>query len=503
MPPQTRATRATPPASRVYESPQLPQQAKFKPRRQRVYGRHSLGSVKAKRQETLTQIGFVRALSDREIDEEIEAYEMEEKARGKRRKTMTPSSRLHTQTLTQLDFVSTPRVECGDSQEEEEDDDEDEDEDGQGLEKAEEPEYENEDEGGQGPAEDDEPSDSQHEPPAPKRRPRRRGIITVRCIKVEPDHPSQSPTAPPPSDPVIRDSFVQDSPPHRSATQDSSLMPPPKTPTRKRVLEIPSSQSPATPLSAQRVPQTPRTHDERSPLKSRSCIPTSPDFSTQRIPQTPRTRDERSPLMSRSCNHTSPALPTSPIGYSKFAPFIRQSQISTQGITQDVAAAADDDDDAVSLVPASSPLRRVWSSQGTVTASQSPSKQVLSEFTAASSSSLLPPPRARISKVEIADSDADSDDEELETQETQEATQQGLCGAIMQVPSSPPPRDVRVASSPLRRPALVVQETFRGETQGESQWTMGGSQLLPDSLMGDSLLAVPPSLEDWEGEGEA
>ncbi|KFY05516.1 hypothetical protein V492_08477, partial [Pseudogymnoascus sp. VKM F-4246] len=171
MPPRTRAARVNPPAGRVYESPRLPtQQVKFQPRRQKVYGRHSFGDLKRKKQETLTQIGFVNPLTDKEIDEEIEAYEREEQTRNKRRKTLTPSSKFYTQTLTQLEFDSTPKVECRDTEDEDEDWDEDEDEDKE--------EQKEEEEQERGDMEADERTEHVSESPVPRRRSQRGGIIT-------------------------------------------------------------------------------------------------------------------------------------------------------------------------------------------------------------------------------------------------------------------------------------------------------------------------------------
>jgi hypothetical protein len=421
----------------------------FKPRRQRVYGRHSLGSVRTKRQETLTQIGFVNAtpLTDKEIDDEMEmeAYEREEKARRKRRKTTTPlRAKRFTQTLTQMPFASTSRTECRDSEGGEEE--EEQDEAGQ--------------DGHNEQAEEQEAPQQPDEPHVPKKRKsRRRGVITVRCIKVEPElSPSKSrPQSPELDDDtvVIHDSFGNTA--ASTQTGDAVLMPPPKTPTRKRILEVPSSQSPSTPLSTQSVSRTPRTHDERSPLKYRSH------------------------------NIVSPSLPC----LAK-ASGLGQSQVSTQGITQY--------SDEIAIVPDSSPMRRPDRSRRATTSSQSPSKQVLLEFGAASSSKAPPSSAAprTILKDEIADSDADSDDE-LETQEPAQMPPSNI-----QVPNSPdamPPLSL-LGSSPLRRPLLMAMDTqVDGLDVGETrtQWTR--SQLLPDSIMEDSLLPVPPVLEDsdWEG----
>ncbi|KFY05010.1 hypothetical protein O988_00333 [Pseudogymnoascus sp. VKM F-3808] len=444
MPPQTRAARVSAPAGRVYSSPQLPQQVKFQPRRQKVYGRNSLGSAKRKKQETLTQIGFVNPLTDKEIDDKIEAYEREEATRNKRRKTLTPSSKFYTQTLTQFNFDSTPKVECKDTEDEDEDDEE-------------ENEVEEELEQQQAEPEVDERTEHVSESPIPRRRPQRGGIITVRCIKVEPEaSPSPSPQKPTISS-SSQDTITTTKP---SPSQATTSMPPPKTPTRKRTLEVPSSLSPATPLSSQSVSHSLRTQDQRSPLKPRSTNP-------NRL--------------------TSPRLLSSP---SKLS-LPHQSQISTQAITQS---------SPLSRIPDSSPFRPPHITQST----QSPTAQVLSEFTAASTPTPSPP--RRVAKTEIADSDADSDGD-LEHDEEEE-DDGDLDPAPMQppvqVPSSPDTAPRRrwavTSSSPPRRPGLAVKETVLEEEGDDlgSQWTR--SQLLPGSLGMDSLLAVPPGWgdEEWD-----
>ncbi|OBT77561.1 hypothetical protein VF21_04609 [Pseudogymnoascus sp. 05NY08] len=456
MPPQTRAARVNAPAGRVYESPRLPPtQVKFQPRRQKVYGRHSLGDAKRKKQETLTQIGFVNPLTDKEIDEEIEAYEREEKTRNKRRKTLTPSSKFYTQTLTQLDFDSTPKVECRDTEDEDEDEDEEELEQEQNREKEQEQQ--------EADTETDERTEHVSESPVPRRRrPQRGGIITVRCIKVEPTtSPSPSPQKPTAIPPASSQNTTTKPSPSQEAT---TSMPPPKTPTRKRTLEVPSSLSPATPLSSQSISHGLRTRDERSPLKPRSG-------NLNRL--------------------TSPVLPSS---QSKLS-LPHQSQISTQAITQD---------SPLSRVPDSSPFRPRHVTQST----QSPTAQVLSEFTAASTPTPSPP--RRVAKTEIADSDADSD-ADLDEEEEEDEEDDGLAPLPprtqpqppIQVPSSPdaPPRRrwAVTSSSPPPRPGLAVKETVLGEEGDElgSQWTR--SQLLPGSLGMDSLLALPPGWGEEEG----
>ena len=172
-----------------------------------------------------------------------------------------------------------------------------------------------------------------------------------------------------------------------------------------------------------------------------------------------------------------------------------QSQISTQAITQD---------SPLSRVPDSSPFRPRHITQST----QSPTAQVLSEFTAASTPT--PPPPRRVAKTEIADSDADSDADLDDEEEEEEEDDDGLAPLPpraqppVQVPSSPDAAPRRrwavTSSSPPRRPRLTVKETVLGEEADElgSQWTR--SQLLPGSLGMDSLLALPPGWgdEDWD-----
>ncbi|ELR08086.1 hypothetical protein GMDG_02913, partial [Pseudogymnoascus destructans 20631-21] len=385
MPPQTRAARANPPPGRVYESPRLPaQQVKFQPRRQKVYGRHSLGEVKRKKQETLTQIGFVNLLTDKEIDEEIETYEREGKTR---RKTLTPSSKFYTQTLTQLDFDSMAKVKCRDAEVDDEDEDEEE----------------------EGEQEQEKEQAQQESSPDKTTKP----------------SPSQAATTP---------------------------MPPPK---------------PQPENAPSNITHGLRMHDQPSPLGRR--------------------------IGNTNLNvHTSP-IPSSP---SKLS-LPHQSQISTQAITQD---------SPLSRVPDSSPFRPRHMTQSTQS-TQSPTAQVLSEFTAASTPT--PPPPRRVAKTEIADSDADSeadldnldnDDEEGEEEEDDDCLAplppRTQPQPPIQVPSSPDAllrrRWAVTSSSPPPRPGLAVKETVFGEEVDElgSQWTR--SQLLPGSLGMDSLLALPP-----------
>ena len=107
-------TKAKAPANRVYSSPGALQQVRLKPRRHHVIARRSLGAPQRSRQQTLTQIDFVnlREAVDHD-DDENDIYEEEEHTRKrKRRRTEgdvpSSTSNFHTQTLTQLEFVSTP-----------------------------------------------------------------------------------------------------------------------------------------------------------------------------------------------------------------------------------------------------------------------------------------------------------------------------------------------------------------------------------------------------------
>lgn len=110
MAPQTRSRGTAAPPSRVYRSTPPSYQVQFPPRRREVktYSnrRHSTRSL---RQQTLTQIDYLR---DVDVEDDLHAMEDDEEGgRGraqKRRKTMgdvpdsTPSSTFHTQTLTQF-----------------------------------------------------------------------------------------------------------------------------------------------------------------------------------------------------------------------------------------------------------------------------------------------------------------------------------------------------------------------------------------------------------------
>jgi predicted transcriptional regulator len=103
MPPKKVST----PAERVFRSSDVKEQVRFKPRIQKIKTRHSLGSAKS-RQQTLTQIDFVSLQPTEDIDAEIEAWEEEQRPKKRRRHTDGNISTHRTQTLTQLEFASTP-----------------------------------------------------------------------------------------------------------------------------------------------------------------------------------------------------------------------------------------------------------------------------------------------------------------------------------------------------------------------------------------------------------
>ncbi|KAK0733257.1 hypothetical protein B0T26DRAFT_683280 [Lasiosphaeria miniovina] len=92
------------PAGRIYGSSPAPQQAQFPARRRvvKTYGRKSkTSSARALRQQTLTQIDYVRPPGS---GDDADALLVDKKRSQKRRKTMgdTPNSSFHTQTLTQF-----------------------------------------------------------------------------------------------------------------------------------------------------------------------------------------------------------------------------------------------------------------------------------------------------------------------------------------------------------------------------------------------------------------
>lgn len=103
-------TRPKAPANRVYSSPIAQQQVTFKPRKKGIAASRSLGTGRPSRQETLTQMDFVNFQQPMDNDEEIYEEQPARKRRRRRTEGDAPSStsKFHTQTLTQLEFVSTP-----------------------------------------------------------------------------------------------------------------------------------------------------------------------------------------------------------------------------------------------------------------------------------------------------------------------------------------------------------------------------------------------------------
>jgi hypothetical protein len=214
MPPRKRISA---PANRIYKSSTPLQQTKLPAARKRIksYGKKS--SVRVPKQETLTQIDFVKMQFPHDYDEEDEDYEEETKKRKKKRRKTTgdkPSTtpQFHTQTITQLDWSFSIAPEEEDR------------------------------------SIFDVPSSSQSGKVSKNTKKRRaRGVPAIE---------------PPPEKSLVRD------------------MPPPQTPHRTTAREIPSSQSPATPLSLHSRDST----ATRSPLKEMS-VNTPISFNTNSKPQ--------------------------------------------------------------------------------------------------------------------------------------------------------------------------------------------------------------------------
>jgi hypothetical protein len=249
------------PANRVYKSSTPLQQTKLPATRKHIksYGKKS--SVRVTKQETLTQIDFVKMQFPHQDDEEDEDYEEETKKRKKRRrKTMgdEPSAtpQFHTQTITQLDwsFSAAP---------EEEDH-----------------------------SIFDVPSSSKSGKVSNNTKKRRaRGVPAIE---------------PPPEKSLVRD------------------MPPPQTPHRTTAREIPSSQSPATPLSLHSRDSTAR----RLPLKEMSVntpITFNPNSKPQDSPLKPQdleieeTSDSGTHASQLSRISSTPAKRSSPARSIRFA----------------------------------------------------------------------------------------------------------------------------------------------------------------------------------------
>lgn len=290
---------------------------------------------------------------------------------------------------------------------------------------------------------------------------------------------------------------------------DATIMPPPTTPSCKRILEIPSSQSPDTPLSGKSIrtltPSSARTIYTRSPLKRmhENVLPLS--VSLNRSPRfNASQRSQRSLRSQKSAIH--------------------ESQISTQDPTQSPA---------LEMVPDSSPIRTstprdqfVDAESQNTAASDTPSKQLHSELSASTrreTSSVQPPSSShtirvtkRTTKTEIADSQDEDSDFELSTQNSIPSSSQHLPSSpVKKVAGTPAPKAVRFRDTPayapeseIRSPAgrqeevQVPSSAEQRPTPGgnsltglESQWA--GDHLLPDSLLADSL-SLPPILDDDE-----
>lgn len=217
--------RVSAPATRVYESGPALHQAKFesppKSKKKRVmsYGKKTTVRVPRPKDNTLTQMGFVMDNTPPDLDPEEEDDDYEEaaeKRKSKRRKTMgdqpstTTTPQFYTQTISQVvrSFSSAHDLE-----------------ENQALEQ--EPEKERDI--------FDVPSSS----PAHRQRkaaPRRGRSVAFGKENQPPAINAQAKKAP-------------RRPVQSGKSKDQDLMPPPQTPHRIRTLEIPSSESPATPLS--------------------------------------------------------------------------------------------------------------------------------------------------------------------------------------------------------------------------------------------------------------
>ncbi|KAI9736508.1 MAG: hypothetical protein M1818_006018 [Claussenomyces sp. TS43310] len=214
--------RISAPASRTYQSSAPERQVTFKPRRQRIATSHSSGTSKLSYQQTLTQLDFVNFQSDDEYGQEFNNDEEERRVRKRRKMNRCDdvASKQYTQTLTQLDFVTSTPSTSFDSCE---------DDDAVGV---------------------DEPLQSPQTGPL-----RRRGANV------------QSPSS----------SLMRSADQERDSTRATC----PTTPSR-RILEIPSSQSPVTPFSVCK-----QKAGSRSPLEEK-CINSlgTPKVSTSSKPWT-------------------------------------------------------------------------------------------------------------------------------------------------------------------------------------------------------------------------
>jgi hypothetical protein len=259
-----RSSTRRPTTDQTYTSTPALAQKRFPHRRRTVKTHEPARRLLEKRQSTLTQIDFAR-LSGREYIEDSEEDEFnEEEPPRKRRKTLgqlngdegnkVKRKNALTQTLTQMDFVRSRRVE--DSEEE-------------GL------------------LSDDEELEPH---PGTNDLDLQNDIMTQLefVVNTEPkdrlrDHDAKSRENP--------------------RNKQSRVMPPPKnpsTPKRIRVLAVPSSQTPpTTPLSTQQSPKHPRSGKDRSPLQERSTnVPMSKELvedNLEQMKQNPWTLEPTSP----------------------------------------------------------------------------------------------------------------------------------------------------------------------------------------------------------------
>lgn len=312
-------TRSSAPADRVYSSPLPQQQLKFPARRQHIQREISDSSKELLRQSTLTQLSYVSSgKTVEELDADVEEFEREDRARkSKRRRTYggksSLSSRHHTQTLTQIDFVTMARsVEVGDN-----------------IVIRESPEAFNSDTG------------------ASKRS--FTGRIEVQDTQeIDDEEISRTYSASP------------------AASLSTQAMPPPETPAKRRTLEIPSSQSPATPFSIRSTRS-----ESRSPLKEKTTnstmsgrspgIKSSPqklpkleiedtfeweneESQLSRIPSSPK---RSSPKSVRFAARPDSVVPSTPIATPKQEPCSSPliSHTSTITKTEILDSEADDDDE--------------------------------------------------------------------------------------------------------------------------------------------------------------
>lgn len=217
--------RVSAPAARVYEAGPALQQAKFKSppksKKKRVisYGKKTTVRVPKPKDNTLTQMGFVMDNTPPDLDPEEEDDDYEEaaeKRKTKRRKTMgdqpsaTATPQFHTQTISQVVRSFSSAHDLEEDQESE-----------------------------QKPEKERDIFDVPSSSPAH----RQREAAPRRGRSVAPGKENQPPAT------VAQVSKAPKRAVQSAKSKDQDLMPPPQTPRRVRTLEIPSSESPATPLS--------------------------------------------------------------------------------------------------------------------------------------------------------------------------------------------------------------------------------------------------------------